>query len=206
MAVKEEPEPITPRDTEIALFPLNTVLFPGGPLPLRIFEPRYVDLVRRCMRERCAFGVVLILEGAEAGEPARRIAAVGTSARIVDFYQLPDGLLGISCIGGRRFHVRRRRQQDDGLSIAEVEWLEEEPGIDLPEQYRHLGELIRKVLPELGELYAQVPAHFEDASWIGWRLAEILPLSLSDKQYCLELDDPLTRLARLSPLIRRAEE
>jgi len=190
---------------ELALFPLNTVLFPEGPLPLRIFEPRYLDMVRRCMRERSAFGVVLILGGSEAGT-VTGTAEVGTTARISDFYPLPDGLLGIACLGERKFRVERRWKQSDGLNLAEVTWLPQEPAVELPEQYRHLGELLRKVLPELGELYVPVEKRVSDASWVGFRLAEILPVSLSEKQQCLELDDPLARLARLSPLIRRIDE
>ena len=88
----------------IPLFPLNTVLFPGGPLKLRIFEPRYVDMIGRCMREDTGFGVALIIEGVEAGGPART-ANVGTLARIVDFEQLKDGLLGITAHGGERFRI-----------------------------------------------------------------------------------------------------
>lgn len=191
---------------EIPLFPLNTVLFPGGPLPLRIFEPRYVDMVRYCMRERAPFGVVLIRAGVEAGGPIVSTADVGTSARIVDFFQMPDGLLGIRCIGERKFSVVERRVQSDGLNMGTVEWTPVERAADLTAEYSHLGVLLRKVLPELGEIYEQVPKHFDDASWVGARLAEILPIHLAEKQVCLELDDPLQRLARLSPVIRRAEE
>ncbi len=107
--------------TSIALFPLNIVLFPDGPLPLRIFETRYVDMVRRCMRGDLSFGVVLIREGGEVG-PAQTFD-VGTSARITDFDQLPGGLLGLSCVGERRFRVVKRSVQPDGLHIGEVEWL-----------------------------------------------------------------------------------
>jgi Lon protease-like protein len=187
------------------LFPLNTVLFPGGPLPLRIFETRYLDMVRHCMRERCPFGVVLIRAGAEVGAVAET-SAVGTTARIVDFNAMPDGLLGISCIGERRFRVVRRWQQSDGLNVATVEILPKEERVDLPGEFQHLGLLLRKVLPELGELYAGTPKHFDDSAWVGYRLAEILPVSLSEKQQCLEMEDPVVRLARLNPLIRRAEE
>jgi Lon protease-like protein len=190
---------------ELPLFPLNMVLFPGGPLPLRIFEPRYVDLVKHCMRERSSFGVLLIRAGSEAGAVAST-ADVGTSARIEDFYQLPDGLLGITCIGERKFRVKRRWSQSDGLNIGEIEWLEEEKPADLPPQYAHLGELIRKVLPELGELYASMELRPNDASWVGSRLAEILPIGLLDKQHCLEIEDPVQRLAWLNPLIKRSEE
>jgi Lon protease-like protein len=190
----------------IPLFPLNTVLFPDGPLPLRIFETRYVDMVRYCMREHCPFGVVLIRSGSEVGTGAGETSAIGTTARIVDFNALPDGLLGITCLGERKFSVSKHWQQEDGLHVADVEFAAPEEPTDLPFEYDHLGELLRKVLPELGELYANVPKYFSNASWVGCRLAEILPIALSEKQYCLELDDPIARLARLNPLIRRADE
>jgi Lon protease-like protein len=163
-------------------------------------------MVRYCMRERAPFGVVLIRAGVEAGGPIVSTADVGTSARIVDFFQMPDGLLGIRCIGERKFSVVERRVQSDGLNMGTVEWTPVERAADLTAEYSHLGVLLRKVLPELGEIYEQVPKHFDDASWVGARLAEILPIHLAEKQVCLELDDPLQRLARLSPFIRRAEE
>jgi len=193
--------------SEIPLFPLSTVLFPRGPLPLRIFEPRYVDMVKRCMRESSCFGVVLITEGGETG-PVSGFHEIGTTARIVDFNLLPDGLLGISCRGERRFRVIRTWREADGLNLGEVEWIDAPPSsftaaATLPEEYRHLAELLRRVLPELGEIYEGIEPRFEDADWVGSRLVEILPISLGDKQRCLELRDPLRRLALLSPLIRR---
>jgi Lon protease-like protein len=191
----------------IPLFPLNTVLFPDGPLPLRIFETRYVDMVRYCMREHSPFGVVLIRAGSEVGtDAAGETSEIGTTARIVDFNPLPDGLLGITCQGERKFSVLKHWQQEDGLHVADVEFVAPEEPADLPVEYDHLGELLRKVLPELGELYANVPKHFANASWVGCRLAEILPIALAEKQFCLELDDPIARLARLNPLIRRTDE
>jgi uncharacterized protein len=191
----------------IPLFPLNTVLFPDGPLPLRIFETRYVDMVRYCMREHSPFGVVLIRAGSEVGtDAAGETSEIGTTARIVDFNPLPDGLLGITCQGERKFSVLKHWQQEDGLHVADVEFVAPEEPADLPLEYDHLGELLRKVLPELGELYANVPKHFANASWVGCRLAEILPIALAEKQFCLELDDPIARLARLNPLIRRTDE
>lgn len=197
-------------DAALPLFPLNTVLFPRGPLPLRIFEPRYVDMVRRCMREGSCFGVVLLQGGGETG-PVSGVAAVGTSARIVDFDLLKDGLLGISCRGERRFRLLRRWREDDGLNMGEVEWLD--PAVSapaavvaVPPEHRHLADLLRRVIPELGEVYAGIEPRFEDADWVGSRLVEILPIGLADKQACLEMDDPLERLAVLSPLIRRAED
>lgn len=190
-----------------ALFPLNTVLFPGGPLPLRIFEARYLDMVRHCMRQRCPFGVLLIRAGSEVGAGGGgQTSEIGTTARIMDFDSLPDGLLGITCIGERKFTVVKRWQQADGLHLGDIEFTAPEERVELPGEFHHLGELLRTVLPEFGDLYAPVVKRFSDASWVGWRLAEILPLSLSEKQYCLELQDPLARLARLSPLIRRTQE
>lgn len=191
--------------SELPLFPLNTVLFPGGPLSLRIFEPRYVDMVRNCMREGAPFGVVLIRSGQEAGAVSSA-ADVGTSARIIDFSQLPDGLLGIVCTGEQKFRIDDRRVQSDGLNIGTVTWLPPEPAVALPSEQEHLGLLMRRVLPKLGEIYATLPTNFEDAGWVSARLAEILPISLGDKQKCLELDDPLARLERLSPFIRPVED
>jgi Lon protease-like protein len=186
---------------EIPLFPLNTVLFPGGQLPLRIFETRYVDMVRRCMRNDAGFGVVLIREGAEAGSPAR-FAEVGTEARIVDFSRLEDGLLGIACRGAGRFRVLESWRAADGLNVGRVEDLGPEAVVPLPQRHAHLAEALRRVLPELGEAYAGVVPALDDAAWVGHRLAELLPLGLPARQVLLELDDPLERLALLSPLVR----
>jgi Lon protease-like protein len=188
--------------TELPLFPLSTVLFPDGPLSLRIFEPRYVDMIRRCMRESSPFGVVAILSGAEVGTIAAT-AELGTTARIVDFSTLPDGLLGIMCQGERKFRLLRRWQRPDGLNLGEVEYLQPEDSIEVPEEHQHLAELLRKVLPELGEPYASLPTKLTDASWVGCRLAEILPLSLEDKVRLLEADGPLARLVQLGGLMRK---
>lgn len=182
----------------IPLFPLNIVLFPEGPLPLRIFETRYVDMVRRCMRESQPFGVALIRTGEEAG-PAETFD-VGTTASIVDFYQLPDGFLGLTCAGRQRFRIRERACQSDGLNLAEVDWLEPEPVLSVPPRHSRLPELLESVLPQLGEVYADMRMQLGDAAWVGHRLAEILPIPSAQKQFCLELADPIERLDFLSPL------
>ena len=183
--------------TELPLFPLHTVLFPGGPLSLRIFEPRYLDMVGRCLKERSGFGVVLILNGAEAGDVAS-VAATGTSARLVDFDTLPDGLLGIVCAGERRFTLRSRRQQHDGLHVGEIDFLPEDAPQAVPAEYAHLAELLRELLPRLGGGYTHVEGHYEDAGWVGNRWAEILPLAPAEKLALLEQSDPLARLAQVS--------
>jgi Lon protease-like protein len=185
------------KPNELPLFPLHTVLFPGGPLSLRIFEPRYLDMVRRCLKEHSEFGVVLILEGAEAGA-VTATADTGTSARLVDFDTLPDGLLGVVCVGERRFHVLRRWLQDDGLNVGAVDYLPADVPCAVPEEFAHLGELLREVLPRLGVPYTHVQAQFEDAGWVSNRWAEILPLAQSEKQELLELADPLVRLAQVA--------
>ena len=190
---------------EIPLFPLNTVLFPGGPLPLRIFETRYVDMVRDCLRRDAGFGVLLIREGAEVGGMAPTMQ-VGPRARIVDFNPMPDGLLGIICQGETRFRLLEKRRQADGLNVGRVEAIAAPPPTVVPEQYQHLADLLRRVLPELGSVYASIKRNFDDADWVSCRLAEILPLEQQEKQQLLELMDPLERLAQLDPHIQQADE
>lgn len=188
----------------IPLFPLGVVLFPGGPLPLRIFETRYIDMVRRCMRESTGFGVALIRAGAEVGHA--QTWDVGTMARIDDFHQLQDGLLGLSCVGEQRFRIHSRRRQSDGLNIAEVEPVPAEAPTPMPERHAALARLLQTVLPELGEAYEGIELHTDDAVWVGYRLAEILPMAPADKQRLLELTDPLRRLDLLAPLVKAPDD
>lgn len=186
---------------ELPLFPLRAVLFPGGPLPLRIFEPRYLDMVSRCLREQSGFAVVLIGEGEEAAG-AVSFAATGTEARIVDFDRLDDGLLGIRCLGLERVRVVEAWRDPDGLNRGRVMDIAADPVIGVPAEQAWLGDVVRQVLPEAGETYAQI-AFRDDAGWIGNRLAEMLPLSLADKQLLLEMTDPLERLDALEPAVSR---
>lgn len=188
---------------ELPLFPLNTVLFPGGPLPLRIFEPRYLDMVSRCMREQSGFVVVLITEGEETAATAS-FAATGTEARIVDFDQLESGLLGISCIGRERVRVLEAWREADGLNRGRVVAIDADPVLPVPAEQAWLSEVVRRVLPEAGDTYRHVEIR-DDAAWVGNRLAEMLPLSLTDRQALLELTDPLERLSALEPAVSRTE-
>lgn len=192
-------------DNVIPLFPLHTVLFPGGPLPLRIFETRYTDMVGRCAREQTPFGVVLIQDGDEAGEVATT-ATVGCTARIADFHSLKDGFLGISCVGERKFRAQRVWRESSGLNVAEVDWLAEEPRVALGPDYAALAATARRALTELAEHYEYVEKHFDDASWVGSRLAELLPLELLDKQVLLEMEDPVARLDALMGVMVPGEE
>lgn len=190
----------------IPLFPLNLVLFPGGPLKLRIFEPRYVDMIGRCMRDGTVFGVAMIVSGREAGGPATT-ASIGTTARIVDFEKLPDGLLGITAVGERRFELVSVEQQADGLNVAQVAWLDAEPALPVPADCEQFVLLLQHALPELAPLYDFSPVSYDDASWVGSRLVELLPLSPAEKQRCLEMRDPLERLQHLRSRVHiRADE
>jgi len=153
--------------------------------------------------EIVGIGVVLIVEGGEVGGVSA-VAAVGTHASIEDFSQLPDGLLGIFCRGGRRFRLLDRRQEVDGLHIGTVEWLPKAQSTPLPPEYGPLAQLLERVLPELGALYANVERRLDDAEWVGCRLAEILPIEQREKQRLLEAG-PEERLATLAPLLRPEE-
>jgi Lon protease-like protein len=184
----------------LPLFPLRTVLFPGGLLPLRIFEPRYVDLVGRCMREASGFGVVQIVDGAETGALAS-LAAVGTSARIVDFEQLPDGLLGVMCRGERRFRLLERSAQADGLHLGAVDWLDNAHG-PIPERHQPLVAVLRRVVPQLGSLQQHLQADYADADWVSNRFADLMPLDSATRQQLLETDSAVARLDILAPMIR----
>ena len=179
--------------TSIPLFPLHTVLFPGGPLRLRIFEPRYLDMVSRCMREDSGFGVALIVAGSEAVGSAQTVE-VGTLARIVDFEQLEGGLLGITARGERRFRIVHVHQESDGLNVCEIEWREDEPRTEVLPQHAVLAELLRRAIEQIGPAYGEFTPAYDDASWVGMRLAEILPLAPVERQEMLELYDASERL------------
>jgi Lon protease-like protein len=187
---------------KVPLFPLNTVLFPGGPLPLRIFEARYVDMIGRCMKTDSPFGVVLIREGAEAG--AATTHAVGTLARIVDWYQGSDGLLGITAIGEQRFRLTNQSRQGDGLNIGEIELLDDEPNTPLPDEYQEMANILAGVLDDLGRLYESLDRRMDDAGWVTSRFVEILPIELEQKQRCLEQSDPIERLRIVRDVLEAA--
>lgn len=185
---------------EIPLFPLQTVLFPGGPLPLRIFEPRYIDMISRCLKSGVGFGVLLVRAGEESGQASTY--DLGTIASIVDWDQLNDGTLGVIVIGGARFVLRSARRQEDGLNLGVVDLLESEPIIALPDRFHDMARLLEGVFEDLGPHYRHVTPDFGDASWVGCRLAELLPIDLEHKQHCLELFEPVKRLEYLAPLLK----
>jgi len=188
----------------IPLFPLHAVLFPGGTLPLRIFEPRYLDMVSDCMKQQKGFGVCLIREGSEVGTAADTYE-VGTLSDICYFNKQPDGLLGITAQGQQRFKINSQHVQSNQLTLAEVTLLENESPSPLPEQYTGAADTLRKLLDQLGYPFIKMEKKYDDASWVSSRLAELLPIRLEQKQYFLQLDDPLQRLERLSALMNEMD-
>ena len=191
---------MTRSDLELPLFPLGTVLLPGGPLMLRIFETRYLDMVSRCMRDESGFVVVLLREGGEVGEAT--FHDIGTLAKIVDWHQYDDGLLGITAIGQCRVQIAARRRQRDGLNVGRVRMLPPDPTMVLPGEYQYMARLLEQLLEQLGQQYAHVEHDFSDAAWVACRLAEILPLSNEQKQACLELTQPIERLEMVARTIK----
>ena len=184
--------------TSLPLFPLHGVLVPGAALDLRIFERRYLDMVGECGRNGSGFGICLILEGNEAGTPATPVA-FGTEAVIEDFGNTPEGLLSLRVRGRRRFHVLRTRVRDTGLIVADIEWRDDvAPSSRLRPEHALLAELLRRILLQVDTGHVDPdPALFDDAAWTGWRLAELLPLSMPQRQALLQLDDPHARLQYL---------
>lgn len=188
---------------DLPLFPLATVLYPGSPLSLRIFEPRYLDMVRECARQGTGFGVCLILDGYEVGDPARP-AAVGTVATITDFHNTAEGLLGIVAHGGARFRVERTRVLADGLLRGDVQLWPDEPPMEVPPEFGLLQTILERLVETLGPHWRDAPrSAYDDASWLGFRMAELLPLANSERQALLEQTDPVQRLAELRDILPR---
>ena len=191
----------------IPLFPLRAVLFDGGRLPLRIFEPRYMDMIGSCMRKGTPFGVVLIRQGRDArlsaDDEQPEIFDVGTEATIIDFNQLEAGMLGVLARGGRKFRVHETWELKNHLLMGRVERLPEEPSGMTTVEHGPLLDLLRQLLkhPMIEKLELEID--FEDARDLGWRLAELLPIEPEVKQGLLELERPEERLTALDRLVSR---
>lgn len=180
------------------------MLFPGGPLPLRIFETRYIDMISDRLQKNAPFGVLLIREGNETGSAST--FDVGTLARIIDWYQGSDGLLGVTAVGEQRFRLLSAERQPDGLNIGDVELLPDEAPLPLSERFKGLADILQGVLDDLGRLYESMERHYDDAGWVTYRFVEILPLELEQKQYCLESSDPEERLQLVVKLLDTVRE
>lgn len=183
-------------DNELPLFPLNTVLFPGGVLPLRIFEARYLDMVGECMRRQTGFGVCAIRSGSEVGQRAE-FHSIGTLAMVEDFDRGEDGLLYILARGERRFRCEETWVERNRLLRARVHWLEEGQDAPLPGDLQQLARFLGSLLRQAGTPYSEMETHFQSSAWVAGRLAELLPFALTDKQRLLEMGNPLERLETL---------
>lgn len=183
------------------LFPLSSVVFPGGIMPLRIFEPRYMDMVRICTKSQTGFGVCALESGNGVGnENSPR--SIGTLAEIIDFDQLDDGLLGITAEGKRRFEILSKRRAENGLWWGTVRFLKEQDDAPCPQEYAALQHVLEAIYDNLGEPYASRPRDFKSAAWISARLTELLPFDPATKHNLLATPDPIERLRQIQPLVK----
>jgi len=197
----------------LPLFPLGTVLFPGGLLPLRIFEVRYLDMISRCHRAGAPFGVVSLTQGQEVRQPgagSEAFATVGTLATISEFEQPRPGLMTLRAMGGQRFRIRNSDQLKHGLWIADVEQIPDDRPVPIPDDLQPtataLANLVR-TLREKGDTAQELPIHdplqLDDSGWVANRWCELLPLPVLLKQRLMELDNPLVRLELVSDVLAR---
>jgi Lon protease-like protein len=196
-------------DTGLPVFPLGTVLFPGGVLDLRIFEARYLDMIRECTRNDAPFGVCLITHGGEVGEPAQHTPE-GCLARIVDWDMQTSGLLLVRAIGGERFRITSREIAGNGLIRARTEPIAADPDLPVPAEHADLAALLRDAVerhvadtPDPARRRLIEPHAFGSASWVSNRLAELLPVTAPDRHRLMTLDDPVERLALIHDALRR---
>ena len=183
---------------ELPLFPLKTVLLPGNALPLKIFESRYTDMVAHCMREMSNFGIILIFKGEES-ERNSEVHSIGTTAKIHDWQNRKDGMLGITALGVDRFEIEKTRTQPDGLTVATVKILEEESNQKIPQQYLYMQELLEHISQQEARIFKPDDGFIE----ILYQLIYLLPLDSNLKQRLLEIPKSLSRAVILhAELIR----
>ncbi|KPK07744.1 MAG: hypothetical protein AMJ64_05775 [Betaproteobacteria bacterium SG8_39] len=185
-----------PRLDDVALFPLQTVLYPDGLLPLRLFEQRYLEMAKSCLREDRPFGVCCIREGREVGTPATP-HDVGCLARIAHWDMAQLGVLSIVAQGTQRFRILERRVERDGLARASIALLPQARDAEITETHQGCVRFLRAILEQTETALIAQPARYESSVWVSARLAERLPLPLELKQALLEMDDGAERLARL---------
>jgi Lon protease-like protein len=199
------PQGRAPSLTTIPLFPLRTVLFPGGVLPLKVFEQRYIDMTKACMKEGRPFGVVMITSGDEVatrgGTPT--FADLGTLATIAGWDMPELGILHLATEGLSRFQVREHRVQPDRLVIADVVDIPAEPRVALPDDAQPLARLLELIATRVGAQNFPAEHDYGDATWVGYRLAELLPLPLTIKQSMLEINDAQVRLQALGTFLKQ---
>lgn len=191
-----------PTPLELPVFPLNTVLFPGGVVSLKLFEQRYLDMAAACMKDRAPFGVCLIAAGSETGTPAEP-HPIGTLAEIAGWEMPQLGILVVSARGGKRFRILEKRVEPDKLLRAKVELIPDAAAVPFPAERLRLLPLLRRIVTDLGSERMPEPHHFDDPEWVGCRLTEVLPVQNLAKQKLLELDDPLIRLEILEKYLEQ---
>lgn len=206
--------------SSLPLFPLGTVLFPGGLLPLRIFEVRYLDMIGRCHKTGAPFGVVALTQGSEVrkledgpsddGFATEDFNAVGTLATITHFSVPQPGLMVIRCSGAQRFEISNREKLKHGLWIADVTRLDDDQSVRVPEDLRNAANALGKLIKTLQEraipanqMPLEPPYLLDDCGWVANRWCELLPMPVELKQRLMELDNPLVRLELVSDILER---
>ena len=202
----------SPKLTALPLFPLQTVLFPGGSLPLRIFEVRYLDMIGKCHKAGAPFGVVSLTQGSEVRQPAGKeaFATVGTLATIHDFDTPRPGLMVIRASGAQRFRITASDQLRHGLWVADVQRIDVDMAVPIPDDLQHTSVALAKLIESLrqravapDQMPVQEPLQLQDSGWVANRWCELLPLPMQLKQRLMELDNPLVRLELVSDVLAR---
>lgn len=198
--------------TELPLFPLGTVLFPGALLPLQLFELRYLQMIGECERQGTGFGVVTLTQGREVhrpGQAAEQFEAMGTRVQIERIERPQPGLVMVWCRGVEKFCIEATQQRSDGLWLGRVELLPPEPAVQVPEDLQHLSAQMHKALTQLSEQPSVVPPwneawRLQDCSWLSNRWGELLPLPLQMKYRLFALQEPLMRLELVGDIVAPA--
>ena len=194
----------------IPLFPLGTILFPGGVITLKIFEARYLDMMRRCLRENTPFGVVSILDNKPIDSDASAIANfsnIGTLAKLEEFDPIQPALYMTKSYGTQRFRLLAITQESDGLWMGQIELIDRDPEIPLPKEHEKVAALLNEIIAVikseelLGDDAFKIPANLDDCGWVANRLAELLPLPLAQKNHLLAQSNPRIRLDLISEII-----
>jgi len=196
------PKQSRPEQSRLPLFPLNTVVFPGGRMPLRIFEQRYLEMIKQAIADNTPFGICAIREGAETGTPAVPYP-VGTRVHVTGWDMPETGILHIDTHAQERFVIRSLHTESNGLLIGTVDDVSAEPATAVPRELELAIEILRHIIDEYGAEHFPAPHDFDNAAWVGYRLSEVLPLKLSIKQDLLEMNDSVTRLRILAGFIKK---
>ena len=196
--------------TQLPLFPLDTVLFPGGHLSLKVFEVRYLDMVRRCHEAGAPFGVVSLRHGSEVMRPGaadEQLEPIGTLAHIASLVKEQPGLLSLQCAGAQRFRIDRQSRLKHGLWVADVTLLPHDPGVAVPPHLHHAAQALRQVYENLRSRSPAAPippeadARYDDCAWVANRWCELLPLPLGTRHRLMALDNPLLRLELVADML-----